>query len=134
MDLYLLIFNILDIPQQFQEFVCVFFHGQLYQFHLMELFNLIIIVHAREVLLPEILLELFPPNLPLFDLLHLPEVIPPYGCSSSQIEDGYPSLHISRVVLDLEIFPHPKELSFSFLTNLYITIKGKRYCLFKLIV
>ena len=99
----------------------------------MELFDLIIIVPVREVLLLEILLELFPHNLPFIDLLHLPEVLPPYGCSSSRIGDGYSSLHIFGIVLDLEIFPHPKKPSFSFLSSLYLTIKSRMSCFLKFI-
>ena len=99
----------------------------------MELFDLIIIVPVREVLLLEILLELLPYNRLFIDLLYLPEVLPPYGFSSSQIEYGYLSLHISRVVLDLEIFSHPKKPSFSFLTIIYLTIEGRRPCLIKFI-
>ena len=99
----------------------------------MELFDLVIIVPVREVVLLEILLELFPHNFPFINLLHLPEVLPPNGRSSSQIEYGYPSLHISRVVLDLEIFSHAKKPSFSFLTVLYLTIEGRWPCLLKLI-
>ena len=37
----------------------------------MEFFDLIVIVPVREVLLLEILLELFPHNLPFINLLHL---------------------------------------------------------------
>ena len=96
----------------------------------MELFDIIIIVPIREVLLVEILLELFPPNLPFIQLLYLLEVLPPNGCSSIQIEDGYTCLHISWIVLDFEIFLHPKKTSFSFLTGLYLTVKGSRPCLF----
>ena len=91
----------------------------------MELIDIIIIVPVIEVLLLEILLELFPHNLPFINLFHFPEVLPPYGCSSSQIEYGYPSLHISRIVLDLEIFSHPKKPSFSFLIVLYLAIKRR---------
>ena len=57
----------------------------------------------------------------------------PYGFPSSQIQYGYPSLHISRVVLDLEIFSHPKKPSFSLLTILYLTIEGRWPCLLKFI-
>ena len=95
----------------------------------MELFDITIIVPVREVILLEILLELLPHNLPFIDLLYFPEVLPPYGCSSSQIEDGYPSNHISREVLDLEIFLHPNKPRFSFVSILYHTIKGRRPCL-----
>ena len=92
----------------------------------MEFHDLIIIVPVRKVLLLEVLLELLPYNLSFIDLLYLPEVLPPYGCSSIQIEGGYSSLHISRIVLDLEIFPHPQKPSFSFLTSIYLTIEGRR--------
>ena len=105
-----------------------------FQFQLMELFNLVIIVHVREVLLLEILLELLPHDLSIIDLLHFPEVFPPYRCSSIQIEYGYPCLHISIVILDLEIFIHPKNPSFSFFTSLYLTIKGRRSFLLKFIL
>ena len=44
----------------------------------MELFDLVIIVPVREVFLLEILLELLPHNLPVIDLPHLLEVLPPY--------------------------------------------------------
>ena len=59
-----------------------------------------------------------------------------FGCMSNStawiyIEDGFPSLHISWVVLDLEILPHPKKPSFSFLTRFYLTIKCRRLCLLK---
>ena len=60
LNFHFIIPDVSDIPQQLQEFVCMSFHGQLSQFHLMELFNLIIIVPVREVLLLEILLELLP--------------------------------------------------------------------------
>ena len=126
MDFHFIIIDIPDIPQQLQEFVCIFFHGQLSLFHLMELFDIIIIVPIREVLLLEIFLELLAHNLPFIDLLHFPEVLPPYRCSSIQIEGGYTFLHISRVVLDLEILSHPKKPSFSFLTRFYLTIKCRR--------
>ena len=100
---------------------------------LIELFDLVIIIPIIEVLLPEIILELLPHNFPSINILHFPEVLPPYGCSSSQIEDGYSSLHISWIVLDLEIFPHPKNPSFNFLTIIYLSIEGRRSCLLKLI-
>ena len=99
----------------------------------MELFDLVIIVPVREVLLLEILLELLPHNLPFIDLLYFPEMLPPYGCSYGQIENGYSSFHIPRIVLDLEFFSHPKKPSFSFLTSLYLTIKGRRPFLLKFI-
>ena len=99
----------------------------------MELFNRIIIVHAGEVLLLEILMELFPHNLPFTNLLHLPKVLSPYGCPSNQIEGGYSSLHISWIVLHLEICSHPKKPSLSFLSILYLTIKGRRPFLLKFI-
>ena len=73
----------------------------------MELFNLVIIVPVREVLLVEILLKLFPPTLPFYDLLHFLEVLPLNGCYYYQIEDGYPRFHIARVLLDSGIFSHP---------------------------
>ena len=126
MDFYFFIFDVPDIPQQIQDLFCILFHGQLSQSQLMELFDFFIIVSVREVLLLEILLEPFPHNLPFINIFHLPEVLPPYGCSSCQIEDGYPSLHISRLVLDLEIFSHPKNPSFSFLTILYLIVEGRR--------
>ena len=126
LDFHLLIFDVPNIPQQLQELFCILFHGMLYQYQLMELFDLIIIVPVREVLLLEILLELFPHNLPFINILHFPEVLLPYGCSSSKIEYGYPSLHISLIALDLEIFSHPKKPSFSFLTILYLTIEGRQ--------
>ena len=118
LDFHLLIFDVPDIPQQLQELVFIIFHGLLSQSQLMELFDIIIIVPVKEVRLLEILLELFPHNIPFINIFHLPEVLPPYGCSSSQIEDGYSSLHISRVVLDLEILSHPKNPRFSFLFGL----------------
>ena len=74
----------------------------------MELFDLIIVVPIIEVHLLDMLLELFPDNLPFINIFHLPEVLPQYRCSSSEIEYGYPSLHISRVVLDLEYFLIPR--------------------------
>ena len=98
----------------------------------MELFNLVIIVPIIYVLLLEILLELLPRNISIIDLLQLPEVLPLYGCSSSQIEYGYPSLHISRVVL--EIFSHPKKPSVNFLSIIYLTIKSRRPFLFEFIL
>ena len=100
----------------------------------MEFFDLIIIVPVREVLLLEILLELFPHNISFINLLHLLEVFPPYGWTSSQIEDGYSSLHISWIVLGLEFFSHPKKSSFSFLSILYLTIKCRRHCILKFIM
>ena len=99
----------------------------------MELFNLIIIVPVREVFLLEILLALFPHNSYFINLLYLSVVFPPYGCSASQIEYSYPFFHISRVVLNLEILPHPKKPSLSLLTSLDLTIKSRRPCLFKFI-
>ena len=129
LDLYFFIFDVPDIPQQFQELVCIFFHSLLSQSHIMELFDIIIIVPIREVLLLEVLLELLPYNLLFIDIPYPPEVLPPYGCSSSQIEYGYPSLHISRVVLDFLIFSHLNKPRFRFLTILYLTIKGRRHCL-----
>ena len=95
----------------------------------MELFNLAIIVPIGEVLLLEILLELLPHNLSVIDLLHFHEVLPPYRCSFIQIEYGYPCLHISILVLDLEILSHPKKPRFSFLTRFYLTIKCREPCL-----
>ena len=133
LDFHSIIPNLPTIPQQPQEFVCIFFHGQLSQSQLVELFNLIIILPVREVLLFELLLELLPHNLSVIDLLQLPEVLPPYRCSSIQSEYGYHCLHISRVVLDLEILFHPKKPSFSFLTIFYVTIKGRRPFLLKFI-
>ena len=100
----------------------------------MELFDITITIPIREVLMPEKIMELFPHNIPFIDLLHLLKVLPPYECSSSQIEDGYPSLHISREVLDFEIYSHPHKPSFSFFTVLYLTIKGRRPYLLKLIM
>ena len=97
----------------------------------MELFDLSIIVHVREVLLLEIILKLLPHNIYVIGLHHLPEVLPPYRCSSIQIEYGYPCLHISRVVLDLKILSYPKTPSFNFLTRFYLTIKCRRLCLLK---
>ena len=104
------------------------------QSQLMEIFDFIIIVLVREVLLLEIFMELFPDNLPFIYILYFPEVLPPYGCYSNQIEDGYSSLHIYRVVLYLEILSHPKNPSFSFLTIIYLTIEGRRPCLLKFIM
>ena len=95
MDFHLLIFDVPNIPQKFQELICILFHGMLPESHLMELFDLTIFIPVREVLLIEINLELFPHNLPFINLIHLPKVIPPYGCPSNQIEDGYYSFHIS---------------------------------------
>ena len=69
LDFYLLIFNIPNIPQQFQEIVCIFLHRLLSQSQLMEFFDFIIIVLVREVLLLEIFLELFPDNIPFIYLL-----------------------------------------------------------------
>ena len=99
----------------------------------MELFDLVIIVPVREIFLLEILLELSPHNFPFINLLHFPEVLPPYGCSSNQIENGYSSLHISWIILNLEIFPHPKKPSFNFLTILYLSIEDRRPHLLKII-
>ena len=42
----------------------------------MELFDLIIIVLVREVLILEILLEPFPHNIPFINILYLLEVLP----------------------------------------------------------
>ena len=100
----------------------------------MELFDLVIIVPVREVLLLEILLELLPHNIPFIDILYFPEMLPPYGCPSSQIENGYSIFHIPRIVLDLEIFSYSLNLSFSFSTILYLTIKGRRPFLLKFIL
>ena len=61
----------------------------------MEFFDIFIIVPVREVFLLEILLEILPHYLSVIDLPHLLEMLPPYGIFSIQIEDGYPSLHIS---------------------------------------
>ena len=133
LNFHFIISNVPHIPQQLQELICILFRGQLPQSQLMEFFNLIIIVPIREVLLLKILLELLPHNIPFTNLLHLLEVLPPYGCSSRQIQDGYPILHISKVVLDLEIFYHPKKPSFNFLTILYLTIKGSRLSLLEFI-
>ena len=69
LDFYLLINNIPDIPQQFQEIFCIFLHSLLSQSQLMEFFDFIIIVPIREVLLLEIFLELFPDNIPFIYLL-----------------------------------------------------------------
>ena len=99
----------------------------------MEFFNLVIVVPIREVFLLEVLLELFPHNFPFINLLHFPAVLPPYGCPTSQIEDGYSSLHISWIVLDLEILPHPKKPSFNFLSSIYLAIKRRRFSLLKFI-
>ena len=88
LDLHFLILDVLDISQQLQELVCILFHGLLPQSQLMKFFDLVIIVPVREVFLLEILLQLSPTNFPFINLLHLSEVLPPYGCSSSQIEDG----------------------------------------------
>ena len=60
LDIHLFISNVLDIPQQFQELICILFHGLLSQSQLMELLNFVIIIPVREVFLLEILLELFP--------------------------------------------------------------------------
>ena len=57
----------------------------------MEFFDLVIIGPTREVLLLEILLELFPHDISVIDFLYLPKVLPPYGCSSIQVEYGYSS-------------------------------------------
>ena len=100
----------------------------------MKLFDLIIIVPVNEVFLLEILLELFPHNFPFINLLHFPAVLPPYGCSSSQIENGYSSLHIFKIVLDLEIILDPEKPSLCFLTVLCLTIEGRRPFLLKLIL
>ena len=95
MDFQFFIFDVPNIPQQLQEPICILFQGLLSQSQLIKLFDIIIIVPIREVLLLEILLELFPHNSPFTTLIHLLEVLPLYGRSSSQIEDGYSILHIS---------------------------------------
>ena len=59
---------------------------------LQELFDIVIIVPVREVLLVGILLELLPHDLSVIDLPHFLEVLPPYGFSSIHIEDGNLSL------------------------------------------
>ena len=134
LDFYLLIFNILGIPQHFQERFFIFLHGLLSQSHLMEFFDFIIVVSVREVLLLEIFLELFPDNLPFVDLFHLHELFPPNRHHSSQVKDGYPILHISIIVLDLEIFSHTKNPSVSFLPSIYLTIEGRQLCLLEFIL
>ena len=126
---YLLILNIPDIPQQFQELVCIFLHSLLSHYQLMEFFDFIIIVLVREVLLLEIFMELFPDILPFTYILYLPEVFPPNRRSSCQTENGYSSFHISRIILDLEIFSYSQKPSFILLTSLYLTIEGRRLCL-----
>ena len=93
----------------------------------MKLFDLIIIILVREVLLLEILLELFPLKSPFTDPLYLFEVFPPNGCSSIHIEYGNSYLHVSWIILYLEVLLYPKEPSFSFLSHLYITIKCRRF-------
>ena len=130
---HFIILDVSVIPQHLQELVFILFHGQLSQYQLMEILNLVITILVREVFLSEILLELLPHNISIINISHLLEVLPPYRCSSIQIEDGYPCLHISRIVLDLEIFLHPKNLSFIFLTSLYLTIKCRRLCLLEFI-
>ena len=60
-------------------------------------------------------------------------MLSPYGCSSREIEDNYSSLHISWIVLDLQIFSHSKKPSFSFLTILYLPIEGRQPCILKFI-
>ena len=99
----------------------------------MECFHLIIIVPVREVISLEIFLELFPHIFSVFNLLYLPKVLPPNGCYSIQVEDCHPSLHISWIVLDLEIFIHPKNPIFNCLSILYLTVKGRRPFLFELV-
>ena len=133
LDFYFLNFDALDIPQQLQELVFILFHSLLSQSQLIEFFNLIIIVPDRDVLLLEVFLELFPHNSSFINLLYLSVVFPPYGCSSSQIEYSYPCFHISGVVLNLEILPHPKKPRFIFLSIIYLTIKGRRPFLLKFI-
>ena len=59
LDLHLLIFDVPDIPQQFQELICILFHGLLSQSQLMEFFNLVIIVPIGKVLLVDV-----PPEMP----------------------------------------------------------------------
>ena len=99
----------------------------------MEFLDFIIIVPIRKVLLLEVFLELFSSDLPFTNLLYLLVVLLPNGCSSIQVKDGNPCLHVSWIVLYLEILLDPKKPSFIFLTSLYLTIKGRRYFLFKFI-
>ena len=61
----------------------------------MELFDLIIIVRVREVLLREVFLKLSPSDLPLSDIIYMSKVLPPNRLSSMQVEDGNPRFHIS---------------------------------------
>ena len=114
------------IPQQFQELVCIFIHGLLSQSQLMEPVNLVIIILVREVFMPEILLGLFPLQFPFTDPLYLLEVFPPNGCSSIQIKNGNPCLHVSWIILHLKVLLYPKKPSFSLLPSIYLTIKCRR--------
>ena len=79
----------------------------------------------------KVLLELFPHNLPFINLLLLSKVIPPYICSLIQIKYRNPFLHVLELVLDLEILPHPKNLSVLSLTIFFFTIKSGRFGLLK---
>ena len=130
---YFIILDIPDIPQYLQEIICILFHGLLSQYQLMELLNLVSIITVREVFLLEILLELFPLKSPFTNPLYLYEVFPPNGCPSIQIEYGNPCLHVSRLFLNLEVLLYPKKPSFSFLSNIYLTIKCRRFILLKFI-
>ena len=94
LDFYFFISDVLDIAQQFQEFICIFIHGFLSQSQLMEFLNLIIIIPFREISLIKILLELLPLQSPFTDPLYLLEVFPPNGGSSIQIVYGNSCLHV----------------------------------------
>ena len=117
MDFHFIILDVPDIPQQLQELVCILFLGLLTQPQFMEFFNLVIIVPIREVLLLEIFLELFLDNISLIYLIYFPKVFPPNRRSSCQIENRYLKFHISKIILDLEIFSYSQKPSFNFLTS-----------------
>ena len=77
LDLHFFIFDVPYVPQKFQELISIFIHGLFSQSQLVELLDIVIIIPVKEVFLPEILLELFPFQSPLTDLIYLLEVFPP---------------------------------------------------------
>ena len=72
-------------------------------------------------------LELFPLQFSFTDPLYLPEVFPPNGFSSIQIEYCNSYLHLSWIILHLKLLLDPKNPSFSLLSSLYLTIKCRRF-------
>lgn len=91
----------------------------------MEFFDLTIIVSATKVLLLKVLLEPLPDDLSFADLISLFEVFPPKWGSAIQIEYGDSGLHVSIVIMNLEILPYPKKPSLSFLPGFDLTVKSR---------